>query len=158
MQREFQKEVYGIFISEISQDCSRLCLLWIFGGGTLRLPNRSQWCSGLLLGRTKIIMRSTNANSIPAPQKTDGSIGSLKVEQCVEYIRNIKDLEVSCYNQNLLYQNLVQRLDEAKKPLSVIANRAISDPGNVPKKREVEPPFPFALTHWVAINMSDIKG
>ena len=66
---------------------------------------------------------------------------TLTHEQCVEYIRNIKDLEVSCYNQNLLYQNLVQRLDEAKKPLSVIANRAISDPGNVPKKREVEPPF-----------------
>lgn len=59
---------------------------------------------------------------------------TLTHEQCVEYIRNIKDLEVSCYNQNLLYQNLVQRLDEAKKPLSVIANREIPNPGDAPQK------------------------
>lgn len=60
---------------------------------------------------------------------------TLTHEQCVEYIRNIKDLEVSCYNQNLLYRNLVQRLDEAKKPLSTIANREIVSPGDAPQKR-----------------------
>ena len=59
---------------------------------------------------------------------------TLTHEQCVKYIRNIKDLEISCYNQNLLYRNLVQRLDEAQKPLSTIANRAISDPGIAPEK------------------------
>lgn len=63
---------------------------------------------------------------------------ALTHEQCVEYIRNIKDMEISCYNQNLLYRNLVQRLEEAKKPLSTIANRPIGDPGEAPEKREVQ--------------------
>ena len=74
---------------------------------------------------------------------------TLTHEQCVKYIRNIKDLEISCYNQNLLYRNLVQRLDEAQKPLSTIANRAISDPGIAPEKRKIKTPFQV-LQNYIA--------
>lgn len=77
---------------------------------------------------------------------------TLTHEQCVKYIRNIKDLEISCYNQNLLYRNLVQRLDEAQKPLSTIANRAISDPGIAPEKRKIKTPFQV-LQNYIAVTL-----
>ena len=67
---------------------------------------------------------------------------TLTHEQCVKYIRNIKDL----------YRNLVQRLDEAQKPLSTIANRAISDPGIAPEKRKIKTPFQV-LQNYIAVTL-----
>ena len=57
----------------------------------------------------------------------------LTQSQCVEYVRNIKNLEVSCYEQNLLHQNLNEQLGRAIKHYSDTKNTPIESPGEEPE-------------------------
>lgn len=57
-------------------------------------------------------------------------------EQCKEFVKNVKDLEISCYEQNLLINKLTARLNQARQRLSSISNEKIEPVGNPPVKKE----------------------
>lgn len=54
----------------------------------------------------------------------------LTAEQCKEFVKKVKDLEISCYEQNLLINKLTARLNQARQRLSSISNEKIEPVGN----------------------------
>lgn len=47
----------------------------------------------------------------------------LSPKQTNEYIKKIKDLELACYEQNLLYENLQKRLEQVKANFTLVKNK-----------------------------------
>lgn len=63
---------------------------------------------------------------------------SLNLEQCKEYVRNIKDLEVSCYQQERLLQTLRNQIPNTKNRIYELEQKLIKE------KKPTEPLSPTA--------------
>lgn len=59
---------------------------------------------------------------------------TLSLSQCKEYIKNVKDLEISCLQQERLLQELNRQSSVTKKRISDLENRLLTEKG--PKKPE----------------------
>lgn len=60
---------------------------------------------------------------------------ALAQSQCKKYMKRIKDLELSCYEQNLLHYNLEKRFKQEQQSISRISNKKINSPGARPDNK-----------------------